>query len=103
MMGVEMWHFNITVGGVGMQRNLNLTPKQTSLGLPNRNSSPFSSQPPPAIKEGPVVWQDHGGLGNKESGPLGLWLTHCHPICTHQLELLPVMYTTAETSAEASP
>lgn len=74
-----MQRFNITIGGMGMQNNLNLTPKQNSLELPNRNDSLFLPQAPSAMKRGPEVWQDRGGPGNQESGLLGPWLTHHCP------------------------
>lgn len=59
-------HFNITVGTVGMQRNLNLIPGLTPPGFPYRNSISSASQP---LRE-PAVWQCHRGLEIGVAGSL---------------------------------
>lgn len=41
---MDILHFNMTAGTVGMQRNLNLIPGLIALGLANRNSDPSASQ-----------------------------------------------------------
>lgn len=63
-----MQRFNITIGGMGMQNNLNLTPKQNSLELPNRNNRLFLPQAPPAMKGGPEVGRIVEGRGSKSRG-----------------------------------
>lgn len=62
-MGVDILHFNMTAGTVGMQRNLNLIPGLIALGLAHRNSDPSASQ----SLGGPAVWQSHKGLESWES------------------------------------